>query len=278
MDEHKQKIIQYYNTCWLERFEKGHNPKSFAMHMGYFDSGSEDNDLAKLSMNRFLAERLHLENKTEGVIVDAGCGVGGTLFYLNNNFPQFKYIGINLSQEQIAVLQRNKPKQCDIELLVEDYCNTSLKNSSVDMLYGIESICHAENKESFAREAYRVLKPGGMLLMLDYIHNPQNSTEDSLVHLKSFEEGWSVKSYWREPLVSIKNVGFEIVVSESILQKVMPGINKSYYGAIQKISSLNGNINLDVKRHLNACISLKYLTEIGQIDYQLIMARKPKNF
>ena len=52
-----------------------------------------------------------------------------------------------------------------------------------DVVWACESVCHAERKLDFYREAYRVLKPGGRLVMAEYIRTdrPASKLEEALL-------------------------------------------------------------------------------------------------
>jgi tocopherol O-methyltransferase len=277
---YKEEIITYYDTCWLERFKTGHNPKSLAMHMGYFEQAIDDNDDAKNAMNRFVAETLGLDAAHDGkVIVDAGCGIGGTCLFLGRRYAGLKITGVNISEQQIKLAQDfiagHADMKSEIGFLCEDYSQTSIASNSVDMIYGIESVCHAAEKESFYKEAYRILKPGGKLLIIDYVHVVKDEDGHTAGLISAFQKGWTVKEYISNPLILLANAGFAPVQISSITPKVMPGIVKSYNGAVQKISALNGSIPPMVKKHLEACIALKSLSEMGVIDYCVIQCTKP---
>ena len=48
-----------------------------------------------------------------------------------------------------------------------NYYQDCQKDETFDVVYGIESVCHAFDKKAFLEEAWRVLKPGGVLVILD---------------------------------------------------------------------------------------------------------------
>jgi len=48
-----------------------------------------------------------------------------------------------------------------------DACRTSVKDQSVDVVYGYEFVHHLDDLDMFFQEVYRVLKPGGMCIFFD---------------------------------------------------------------------------------------------------------------
>ena len=89
-------IVRYYDVCWSERIRKGHNATSLAIHFGYYRTGRESTEQAKLELNRLLGEQLEIGD-APFVLLDAGCGVGGTSIDLAQRFPRLKMAGVNLS-------------------------------------------------------------------------------------------------------------------------------------------------------------------------------------
>lgn len=275
----KNKIIDYYNESWLPRFEKNHNPSSFAMHMGYFEDNDISNDLAKLKMNDFLISQIQLDEKKDTTIVDAGCGVGGTSIYLAENYSNLKIIGVNIHKEQIVLAKKKLNKtsiKSPVEFIVEDYANTSISSSSVDVLFAMESMCHAIDKTSFLNEAYRLLKAGGICLIFDYFITKESVdllNEDEKELMSNFSDGWAVKEYaFRTIDEDMKKIGFSQVDSFSISNKVMQGINNSYFKA-EEIIKTNHDDTIFF-RHLKANIALKKLMDLNIVDYRVIKAIK----
>ena len=60
-------------------------------------------------------------------------------------------------------------------------------------VWACESVCHTENKQDFYNESFRLLKPGGRLVMAEYMRfsrpNPLGTEEKML---KGFS-GWAIK-------------------------------------------------------------------------------------
>src|SRR5690349_17528417 len=97
----RHQIEEYYDRCWTERFLRGHNADSLAIHLGYYLEPGEPSETAKNRMNEIIAREFGLDFGQQKTLVDAGCGVGGTSLYLGRSFPRLRVRGFNISLGQI---------------------------------------------------------------------------------------------------------------------------------------------------------------------------------
>jgi tocopherol O-methyltransferase len=272
-------IIDYYEECWLTRFHEGHNPRSLAMHMGFFDEATLDNEEAKLNMNAFLARQLGLNKDSEVSILDAGCGVGGTCFFLAEKYPHISITGLNLSDLQLTSANRfmqERKVTGQVTFVVGDYAHAPFDDRTFDMIYLVESLCHALDKTLIYNEAMRLLKPGGRLVILDYVQLTTYLDDSSAVDLGDFQRGWTVKQYLIDPKRHLLTSGFEEVEVRSLTTYVLPGIGLSAERSSHKLASLNGYAgNTLMVDHFKACVALQKLVSKRIIDYSLISCRKP---
>lgn len=144
--------------------------QSHSLHYGYWDASTKTFREALANINTILADKAGIAPGDK--VLDAGCGVGGSSIWLAKN----KYAvvtGITLSQKQ-ASRANAFAKQIGLEkhavFEVQDYTNTTYDSESFDVVWAIESVCHAANKEDFIKEAYRLLKPGGQLILADFFY------------------------------------------------------------------------------------------------------------
>ncbi len=108
--------------------------------------------------------------KPDDTVLDAGCGVGGSSIFLASTLG-CRVTGITLSERQVNLAIENAKKTENIDGLVDfkvmNYYATDFPDASFDVIWGCESICYADSKEQFIKEAYRLLKPGGRLVVAD---------------------------------------------------------------------------------------------------------------
>lgn len=104
-------------------------------------------------------------------VLDVGCGFGGVVASLNDRFQDLKLTGLNIDPRQIARAQREvTPRGTNsIQFVVGDACALALPDASFDVVLAVECIFHFPSRVRFMREARRVLKPGGVLMISEYV-------------------------------------------------------------------------------------------------------------
>lgn len=136
------------------------------IHHGYF----EDNHLlTPLEAQENLIEKLlqYVIIKSETAILDVGCGMGGSSIYLAKKY-QATVTGITLSPKQIEIATRysQTEKVKNVKFEIDDALSLSkFQNNSFDIVWSLESCEQFYNKNLFIKQAHRVLKPGGQLML-----------------------------------------------------------------------------------------------------------------
>lgn len=100
-------------------------------------------------------------------LLEVGCGVGAVLGIIGQNYPSLKLAGIDLDATQVefaqSYLQSLNLGQVDLKV-----GNASLlpwPDHSFDYVYGIWILEHIKNPLPILQEAFRVLKPGGKIIL-----------------------------------------------------------------------------------------------------------------
>ncbi|HNB08874.1 MAG TPA: methyltransferase domain-containing protein [bacterium] len=167
MNSYQQKIVQYYHATEKSYKDGWGLKKNLMIHYGYWDDKVSSFSESLLRMNEVMAEAVGITSSDR--VLDAGCGVGGSSIYLAKT-RGCRAVGITLSDRQVAQAEtfaKDRGVSEQTEFKIMDYCHTDFPDASFDVVWGCESICYAESKEQFIREAYRLLKPGGRLVIAD---------------------------------------------------------------------------------------------------------------
>ena len=188
-DYHK-KIVDYYEASENAYKDTWDLDNSLAIHYGYWDKNVRSFRQSLARMNEIMLESAAIKNSD--LVLDAGCGIGGSSFFIAER-TGCKVAGIGLSEKQIARAKEISAKKGLAEKVVfgvMDYCQTSFPDKSFDVVWGCESICYAEDKEKFVKEASRILKTGGRLVIADgFVKKIENNQHPVI---RNWLDGWQV--------------------------------------------------------------------------------------
>ncbi|MBV1880478.1 MAG: methyltransferase domain-containing protein [Pseudomonadales bacterium] len=191
-NKYYNEIVNYYDTCDIDYKMLWRLDRCLAMHYGYWDETTEGVSDALVRENQILAERAQITKDHR--VLDAGCGVGGSSIWLAQNLG-CKTLGITLSQGQVNACRKNAEDRGTSELTgfeVRDYTDTGLDDASFDIVWAVESVCHATNKEDFVKESLRLLKPGGKLIIADFWATQHEYKGEDATTMEEWVSGWSV--------------------------------------------------------------------------------------
>lgn len=144
------------------------------IHHGYY----ENNQMItpREAQEKLIVKLLELLDVPQGCeILDAGCGMGGSSFYLARQFHA-KVTGITLSPKQarMAAQQAQQENIKNVSFRVEDALSlSSIADNSIDIVWSLESCEQFYDKALFIKQAYRVLKPGGKLMLATWCSNDE---------------------------------------------------------------------------------------------------------
>lgn len=110
------------------------------------------------------------------VVLDAGCGKGRSLKFLAERFRPERIVGVDADPRMPAWARPEiADLACAVDLRVADASDTGLPDASVDLVFCHQTLHHLVDQEATLAEFFRVLRPGGALLLAEstrkYIHS-----------------------------------------------------------------------------------------------------------
>jgi tocopherol O-methyltransferase len=203
--------------------------KSWSLHYGYWDETTKNFHEALLRINDKLAEVAKIRPGEK--VLDAGCGIGGSSVWLAKE-RNCEVVGVSLNQRQIEranIFAKHAGVEGSVVFEKRDYNQTGFDNGSFDIVWGMESICYADDKTKFLREAYRLLKPGGRLIIADFFIREDLKGKDA-EQAKRFANNWAINSFatrteFEEGLIA---AGFANAEFIDITPNILPSAKKLY--------------------------------------------------
>lgn len=185
-------IIRYYDQTRFDYNVAWANPDNLAVHFGFYDRQHTRHETALANTNRVLANIAGIKEGEQ--VLDAGCGRGGSALWLATH-RQASVMGISPVESQVAEARQHaeaRKMEARTQFVVADYCQTPFPENSFDVVWACESVCHARDKARFYREAHRVLKPGGRLILAEYVRERRPAYRQGEQQLMRWLSRWAI--------------------------------------------------------------------------------------
>jgi tocopherol O-methyltransferase len=224
-------INAYYDATWFDYRALWLNPDNRALHFGYWRDGITSHAESLTEMNRVIADSVRLQEGER--VLDAGCGVGGTSFWLAEERGA-RVAGITPVHGQVERALRYTQKRghdARAAFAQADYRAAPFAADSFDVVWAQESLCHAADKSQFTREAARLLRPDGRLVITEYLRRDRALPERDEQLLQRWLSGWAIpdiitRNEMTDMLVAS---GFTDVVVQDITDAMRPSLRRLHH-------------------------------------------------
>jgi len=148
------------------------------IHLGHYGTPPQRKDFlqAKSDFVHEMARWGGIAQSPKGTtLLDVGCGIGGSSRILAQDYG-FDVTAVTISPQQVRRAQELTPEEVSAKFMIGDAMSLPFPDASFDVVWSIETGPHIPDKDCFAKELLRVLKPSGRLVVADWNQRDERQT------------------------------------------------------------------------------------------------------
>jgi ubiquinone/menaquinone biosynthesis C-methylase UbiE len=139
----------------------------------------------------------HISIEDRYTILDVGCGGGRTVSKLAAIATQGKVFGVDYSDESVAATNRTNARSIDlgrVEIRQGSVSQLPFPDGMFDLVTAVETHFWWPNLPGDMREVFRVMKPGGTLVLIAEIYKGANTMAAKLAEKYASRAGMTLLS------------------------------------------------------------------------------------
>lgn len=163
--------------------------------------------------------------------LELATGKGASSLYLAKKFSEVQFFAINLPDGQLEIAKKKAREVKNFFPEKGDYHDLGkYVDNSFDIVFVFEALCHSSNKGKVAGEVHRLLKSGGLFIVVDgYLGKPINElTKNELLAKQLSEKGMVVESFelYGDVKEATTSKGFQLVFEEDTSLLILPSLGR----------------------------------------------------
>lgn len=222
-------IKRYYKDSRLG-YRFAHS-KVGAMHMALNPDGTFD-EAGYAGQAKLISDRLRDHDRD---ILELACGNGFNLDLLACQHPDRGFVGIDLVESQVARGAKLLASRPNASVRVGNFQDLRFADDSQDLIFVIESFCHATDLEKALLEQRRVLREGGNFIVIDAWRTERYAAAPSFVQQAAadVEQAMAVsKSLTLEDWMdTAERCGFRVEENLDLSEQIKPNLARLARGA-----------------------------------------------
>lgn len=164
--------------------------------------------------------------------MEFGCGMGFNTRWLAEYYPKQSFLGIDLTESHIRYATKRAQELPNAQFAIGNYEQLAYADSSFDGVLAVETLCQTSSLANAFAEAYRLLRPGGRLVVIDCFRSaPLESYEANLQRAARLVErttavaGFSVVDDF---IALAESAGFSLVEDQDLSPQTQLNLARLY--------------------------------------------------
>lgn len=200
--------------------------KDGAMHMA-LNPGGEFERSGYAGQAELVAERFI---PTTRDVLELASGNGFNLELLARMRPEVDFTGIDLVPQQVKRANEKLAGLANASAEVGDFQDLHFEDGAFDLVFVVESLCHALDLPKALSEVHRVLRPGGRFIVIDAWRTDAFATKPVEIQAAAgYVESAMAVSHGREFAAwksAVVDAGFEVAEDLDLSAQVMPNLER----------------------------------------------------
>lgn len=223
-------VPHYYQQ--VNRYYRKLHSADGAMHMPV-ETNAKETHIEKLQFQANRAAELITENQCAKVL-EVGCGMGYNLHHLARLFPSVDFVGLDLSESNLAHARRGATALDNVSWIKYDFNQPLPKAEKYDLILAVETLCYANDLGQTLEHLSAQLNPGGEILIFDAFEDHEKMTQLSVLEKESYSNllwGWSLQRFHQLEGQGRLQANFDVKEFKNWSRSVLTNFNTYQKGA-----------------------------------------------